>query len=62
MKGSKINSSIALILIVLLSAALFAWIAYQEDGAIVETVDVGTDGIQKAREIKDLLEERQPFE
>jgi hypothetical protein len=62
MKGSKINSSIALILIVLLSAGLFAWIAYTEDGAVAETVDVGTDGIQKAREIKDLLEERQPFE
>jgi hypothetical protein len=62
MKDSKINSSIALILIVLLSAALFAWIAYSEDGAVKETVEVGADGIHKAQEIKDLLEERQPFE
>jgi hypothetical protein len=57
MRGAdKLNSGIALILCVLISVSLIAWIAYKQDGAVVETVQVGAEGIKKAQEIKELLE------
>ncbi len=56
MKNSPIASSIGLLLIVLLSAALIGWLAYGEEGAVTETYEVGTEGIKKAQEVKELLE------
>lgn len=57
MRGdSKVTSSVALLLSVLIVAAIIGYIAYSEDGAFKETVEVGTEGIEKAKEIKQLLE------
>lgn len=57
MKNNPVHSSIALFLIVLISAAIIGWIAYREKGTLSETVEAGTEGIRKAEEIKRLLEE-----
>ncbi len=56
MQNSPIASSIGLLLIVLLSVAIIGWLAYGEEGAVTETYEVGTEGIQKAQEVKELLE------
>lgn len=58
MRGeSKLPSAVALLLAILISAAVFGYIVYSEDGALTETVEVGTEGIRKAEEVKRLLEE-----
>ncbi len=56
MQNSPIASSIGLLLIVLLSVAIIGWLAYGEEGAVTETYEVGTEGIKKAQEVKELLE------
>ncbi len=56
MQNSPIASSIGLLLIVLLSVAIIGWLAYAEKGVVTETYEVGTEGIQKAQEVKELLE------
>ncbi len=60
MKQDSVNTSIALLLIILISAALIGWLAYSEQGTVTDTVRVGTEGIQKAEEVKRLLEESAP--
>jgi hypothetical protein len=57
MKQDSVNTSIALLLMLLISAALIGWLAYSEQGTVTETVQVGTEGIQKAQEVKQLLED-----
>ena len=56
MQNSPIASSIALLLIVLISVAIIGYLAYGEDSAVTETYEVGTEGIKKAQEVKELLE------
>lgn len=62
MKHDSINTSIALLLMLLISAALIGWLAFSEQGTVTETVHVGTEGIQKAQEVKRLLEESAPVQ
>lgn len=57
MRQNPINSSVALLLVVIIVGAIIGWIAYSQDGAITETVQVGGEGIRKAQEIKRELEE-----
>ncbi len=55
--GSKVTSAAAFLLVLLILAAVVSWLLYGEDGAVTETVEVGTEGIEKAKEIKKLLEQ-----
>ena len=55
--GSSLASPVALLLVILICAALFGWIIYSQEGAITETVEVGSEGIKKAMEVKLQLEE-----
>jgi hypothetical protein len=58
MRGdSKLPSSIALMLAVLVSAGIFGYVVYSQQGLVTETVQVGGEGIKKAQEIKQQLEE-----
>lgn len=58
MRGdSKLTSSVALLLIILISAAVFGYVVFSQDGVVVETAQVGGEGIRKALEVKQQLEE-----
>lgn len=57
MKGTPVQSAIALMLLLAITVALVGWLTYGDQGAVTETVEVGTAGIRKAEEIKRLLEE-----
>jgi hypothetical protein len=57
MKQNPIHSAISLFLVVAITAALIGWLAFRDDGAITETVQVGAEGIRKAEEVKRQLEE-----
>lgn len=58
MRGeSKVTSSAAFLLVILVLGAIIGWLAFGEQGAVTETVQVGGEGIKKAQEIKQLLEQ-----
>ena len=57
MSRNTVLSAGPLFIIVLISIALLGWFLYSDDGAITETVHVGSEGIRKAEEVKRQLEE-----
>lgn len=52
-----IHSSIGLLIAIVLSMAIFGYVVYSEVGLVTETVQVGGEGIKKAQEVKQQLEE-----
>lgn len=57
MRQNPIPSAIGLLLIVVISVALIGYLAFGQDGAVTETVHVGSEGIKKAQEVKRAFEE-----
>lgn len=57
MKDHPVHSAIGLFLVLAVIAGIIGYIAYSQDGVITETVEVGTEGIKKAEEVKRFLEE-----
>ena len=49
--------ALAFMLVILISIAVLGYVVFSEQGAITETVQVGSEGIQKAQEVKQQLEE-----
>ncbi len=57
MKHNPVHSAIGLMLILAITAALVGWLVYRDQGGVLETAEVGAEGIRKAEEVKRLLEE-----
>lgn len=62
MRTPSIQSLVALLLVVVLSGALVGWVLLQDDDVLKETAQVGSEGIQKAEEVRRLLEESAPVQ
>lgn len=57
MRQNPVQSSIALLLVLVVVVAIIGWVSVSQQGIVTETVQVGGEGIKKAQEVKRELEE-----